>query len=149
MTQREFYTLILKGTGTSTETVDGKKVSTNVKLFGEDGALSAEVLDYATEQIEKLNEKNAGRKETKAEKEKRSANEALGQAILASFAVGETYTAGGLAEKFSTETAKVSSQKVTAVLKPLVKSGAIAVTENYKAKKGASPVKGYHLPTED
>ena len=149
MTQREFYTLILKGTGTSTETVDGKKVSTNVKLFGEDGALSAEVLDYATEQIEKLNEKNAGRKETKAEKEKRSANEALGQAILASFAVGETYTAGGLAEKFSTETVKLSSQKVTAVLKPLVKSGAIAVTENYKAEGAKSKVKGYHLPTED
>ena len=148
MTQREFYTLILKGEGTSTVTENGKRTVSKVKLYGEDGKFTAKVLDYAQSQIDALDDKNAKRKDSKSEKDKKSANESLAQAILASFEVGKTYTATELGKKFSTAENTVSAQKVTAVIKPLVQSGAIAVTEKYRANKGDNPCKGYHLPTE-
>ena len=148
MTQRELYTLILKGEGTNTVTADGKRTSAKIKLYGEDGKFNPAVIDYCEEQIAKLDEKNAGRKDTKSEKEKRAANADLANAILSSFEVGKTYTATQLAKQFSTAENEITAQKVTAVLKPLVQSGAIAVTEKYRANKGDNPCKGYHLPTE-
>ena len=143
MTQRELYTLILKGEGTNTVTADGKRTSAKIKLYGEDGKFNPVVIDYCEEQIAKLDEKNAGRKDTKSEKEKRAANADLANAILTSFEVGKTYTATQLGIQFG-----VSAQKITGVIKPLVQSGAIAVTEKYRANKGDNPCKGYHLPTE-
>lgn len=143
MTQRELYTLILKGEGTNTVTADGKRTSAKIKLYGEDGKFNPAVIDYCEEQIAKLDEKNAGRKDTKSEKEKRAANADLANAILGSFEVGKTYTATQLGIQFG-----VSAQKITGVIKPLVQSGAIAVTEKYRANKGDNPCKGYHLPTE-
>jgi hypothetical protein len=143
MTQRELYTLILKGEGTNTVTADGKRTSAKIKLYGEDGKFNPAVIDYCEEQIAKLDEKNAGRKDTKSEKEKRAANADLANAILTSFEVGKTYTATQLGIQFG-----VSAQKITGVIKPLVQSGAIAVTEKYRANKGDNPCKGYHLPTE-
>lgn len=143
MTQRELYTLILKGEGTNTVTADGKRTSAKIKLYGEDGKFNPVVIDYCEEQIAKLDEKNAGRKDTKSEKDKRAANADLANAILGSLEVGKTYTATQLGTQFG-----VSAQKITAVIKPLVQSGAIAVTEKYRANKGDNPCKGYHLPTE-
>ena len=143
MTQRELYTLILKGEGTNTVTADGKRTSAKIKLYGEDGKFNPVVIDYCEEQIAKLDEKNAGRKDTKSEKDKRAANADLANAILTSFEVGKTYTATQLGIQFG-----VSAQKITGVIKPLVQSGAIAVTEKYRANKGDNPCKGYHLPTE-
>ena len=143
MTQRELYTLILKGEGTNTVTADGKRTSAKIKLYGEDGKFNPVVIDYCNEQIAKLDEKNAGRKDTKSEKDKRAANADLANAILSSFEVGKTYTATQLGIQFG-----VSAQKITGVIKPLVQSGAIAVTEKYRANKGDNPCKGYHLPTE-
>jgi hypothetical protein len=143
MTQRELYTLILKGEGTNTVTADGKRTSAKIKLYGEDGKFNPAVIDYCEEQIAKLDEKNAGRKDTKSEKDKRAANADLANAILTSFEVGKTYTATQLGIQFG-----VSAQKITGVIKPLVQSGAIAVTEKYRANKGDNPCKGYHLPTE-
>lgn len=143
MTQRELYTLILKGEGTNTVTADGKRTSAKIKLYGEDGKFNPAVIDYCEEQIAKLDEKNAGRKDTKSEKEKRAANADLANAIFGSLEVGKTYTATQLGTQFG-----VSAQKITAVIKPLVQSGAIAVTEKYRANKGDNPCKGYHLPTE-
>lgn len=143
MTQRELYTLILKGEGTNTVTADGKRTSAKIKLYGEDGKFNPAVIDYCEEQIAKLDEKNAGRKDTKSEKEKRAANADLANAILGSLEVGKTYTATQLGTQFG-----VSAQKITAVIKPLVVDKKIAVTEKYRANKGDNPCKGYHLPTE-
>lgn len=143
MTQRELYTLILKGEGTNTVTADGKRTSAKIKLYGEDGKLNPAVIAYCEEQITKLDEKNAGRKDTKSEKEKRAANADLANAILGSLEVGKTYTATQLGTQFG-----VSAQKITAVIKPLVADKKIAVTEKYRANKGDNPCKGYHLPTE-
>lgn len=143
MTQRELYTLILKGEGTNTVTADGKRTSAKIKLYGEDGKFNPVVIDYCEEQIAKLDEKNAGRKDTKSEKDKRAANADLANAILSSLEVGKTYTATQLGIQFG-----VSAQKITAVIKPLVTDKKIAVTEKYRANKGDNPCKGYHLPTE-
>lgn len=143
MTQRELYTLILKGEGTNTVTADGKRTSAKIKLYGEDGKFNPVVIDYCEEQIAKLDEKNAGRKDTKSEKDKRAANADLANAILGSLEVGKTYTATQLGTQFG-----VSAQKITAVIKPLVADKKIAVTEKYRANKGDNPCKGYHLPTE-
>lgn len=148
MTQRELYTLILKGEGTNTVTADGKRTSAKIKLYGEDGKFNPVVIDYCEEQIAKLDEKNAGRKDTKSEKDKRAANADLANAILTSFEVGKTYTATQLAKKFSTAENEVSAQKVTAVLKPLAETGAIKVIKGYKPEGAKSKVNGYTLPTE-
>jgi hypothetical protein len=148
MTQRELYTLILKGEGTNTVTADGKRTSTKIKLYGEDGEFNPAVIDYCEEQIAKLDEKNAGRKDTKSEKEKRAANADLANAIYSSFEVGKTYTATQLAEKFTTAENKVSAQKVTAVLKPYITDNKIVVIKGYKPEGAKSKVNGYALPTE-
>ena len=143
MTQREFYTLILNGTGTSTDTVDGKKVSTAVSLYDETGALSAEVINYAKAAISALDEKNAKRKTSKAETDRKAANSALAEGILTSLEKGRTYTASELAKTFG-----VSTQKISAIIKPLAENGSITVIEGYKPEGAKSKVKGYALPTE-
>ena len=148
MTQRELYTLILNGEGTNTVTADGKRTSAKIKLYGENGEFNPIVLDYCKEQIDKLDDKNAGRKDTKSEKEKRAANADLANAILSSFEVGKTYTATQLAKQFTTAENEITAQKVTAVLKPLIADKKIVVTKGYKPEGAKSKVNGYSLPTE-
>lgn len=143
MTQREFYTLILNGTGTSTDTVDGKKVSEPVSLYDAEGNLSEAVIDYAKSAIAALDEKNAKRKTSEAETKRKAANSALATSILESLEKGRTYTASELAKTFG-----VSTQKITAIVKPLVADNALTVIEGYKPEGAKSKVKGYALPTE-
>jgi len=146
MTQREFFTIIANGMGTVTDknadkTIKGTR-TINLMQNPDDFAegLNAEIIEYAQAQIATLNAKNANRKTSKAETERKAANAELAQAILATFEKDKTYTARFIADTFN-----ISTQKATAIIKPYIEDGTLKVIDGYKAEGAKSKCKGYTL----
>lgn len=128
MTQREFFNVIANGTGTIS--FKAESGNTNFKDITKD---DPEIVEFAKEQIEKLNARNAARKnkETPAAKAKEEENEALRQRIIEVTEVGVNYTAKAIAEVLGDD---VKFQKVASVIKPLVENGTFV--------KGETKIKG-------
>lgn len=128
MTQREFFNVIANGTGTIS--FKAESGNTNFKDITKD---DPEIVEFAKEQIEKLNARNAARKnkETPAAKAKEEENETLRQRIIEVTEVGVNYTAKAIAEVLGDD---VKFQKVAAVIKPLVENGTFV--------KGETKIKG-------
>ena len=99
--------------------------------------IPAELATYAEEQIAKLDEKNAKRKEKLTPNQE--ANEAIKAEFLATAQAGEVYTAAGVGATFG-----ISTQKASAILRALETAGKLAVTEA-KGANGKGKVKGYTL----
>lgn len=98
-------------------------------------AVATDLRDYATEQIAKLDAKNAKRssKPTKAQ----LANEPIKAAILAYLTEkGTAITAPDIAVALSTEEAPVTHNKVTALCRQLVADKVVEQTEVKIPKKG-------------
>ena len=113
MTQREFYTAVIS-------TVENE-----------------ELVTFATEQIAKLNARNAKRKGEESKKAKENAP--IKEAILGVL-THEPMTASDIASAISTEDNTFSTNKVAALLRRI---DGLSVTEVKVPKKGK--VKGYAL----
>lgn len=117
-TEREFLTAIVKGD------------------FG------TEFTDFAKARIAALDKKNAQRKVSKSALAHKAENDGFKSAILAALADGTTKKASDLAIALN-----VSTQKISALAKQLVDSGAITVSD--VKVKGKGTVKGYTLATAE
>lgn len=117
-TEREFLTAIVKGD------------------FG------TEFTDFAKARIAALDKKNAQRKVSKSALAHKAENDGFKSAILAALADGTTKKASDLATALN-----VSTQKISALAKQLVDSGAITVSD--VKVKGKGTVKGYTLATAE
>ena len=137
MTQREFFNIIINGNGKVTDkNADGTKAGERTISLMENGALNTEITAYVSEQLTKLDDRNANRKDKPTEKQKKLIE--LSDTILAEMETEVTYTAGQLAEKYG-----VNTQTITPAMKRLVDSGAVEVIDKYKPAKGKSKCKGY------
>ena len=100
--------------------------------------VSAELIEYAKSAIVKLDEKNEKKKNTVTKTQ--AANADMKNEILANMAAGTVYVASELATTYG-----VSTQKISALMKQLVETGAVIVSE--VKVKGKGKVKGYSLST--
>lgn len=101
-----------------------------------DSNVNERLTAYCEEQIAKLDERNANRKGKLTAKQQTALE--LGEKIYAEMEDETTYTAGGLATKYETNT-----QTITPIMKKLVEQGKVTVIDNYKPEKGKSRCKGY------
>lgn len=98
-------------------------------------AVATDLREYATEQIAKLDAKNA--KRTSKPSKTQLANEPIKAAILAYLTEkGTAETAPNIAVALSTEEAPVTTQKVSALCRQLVADKAVEQTEVKVPKKG-------------
>ena len=100
--------------------------------------VSAELIDYAKAAIQKLDEKNEKKKNTQTKAQ--AANADMKNEILANMNAGTVYVASELAATYG-----VSTQKISALMKQLVETGAVMASE--VKVKGKGKVKGYALTT--
>lgn len=119
MTNREFYNSIIAENATITE----------------------DMINHATEALAKLDataEKRKG-KISKAEQEKRAANEALARHIAADILTSEAKTATDVAAILTAETGEeVKVQKASSLLRKAVELGLANVTEVKIPKRGTN-----------
>ena len=97
-----------------------------------------ELAEYATAEIEKMDIQNERRKAQRQNSAKAKENAELGQVILQALADGEQVQAKVIVERLKEQGIDVTTQKVTAVLKPLIENG--QVKQIYPKKR--------HLPAE-
>ena len=129
MTQREFYNVILNGTGK----VSYKNENGNTEY--KDIAIDApEVKAYAKAAIEKLNDRNEARKTKLTDKQKD--NLVLRAAIAEKTEVGVQYTGAALAELVGATQAKVNYQARVLAEAGYFEKGEVKV-------KGKGKVNGY------
>ena len=121
MTSREFFTAIVA-----------------------DETISADLRDYATEQIAKLDAKNAKRSSKPSKTQ--VANEPIKVAIVECLTANGQATASELATALSTEETPVTTQKVSALCRQLVADGLLSVADVKIPKKGV--VKAYSVVSE-
>ena len=121
MTSRDFYTAIVA-----------------------DETISADLRDYATEQIAKLDAKNAKRSSKPSKTQ--IANEPIKTAIIEYLTANGQTTASELATALSTEETPVTTQKASALCRQLVADKLVEQTEVKIPKKGA--VKAYSVVSE-
>lgn len=97
-----------------------------------------ELAEYATAEIEKMDIQNERRKAQRQNSAKAKENAELGQVILQALADGEQVQAKVIVARLKEQGTDVTTQKVTAVLKPLIENG--QVEQIYPKKR--------HLPAE-
>lgn len=107
-------------------------------------AVSADLRDYATEQIAKLDAKNAKRSSKPSKTQ--IANEPIKTAIIEYLTANGQTTASELATALSTEETPVTTQKASALCRQLVADKLVEQTEVKIPKKGA--VKAYSVVSE-
>lgn len=108
--------------------------------------ISAEITEFATEQIAKLDERNARRKEMGTKNQQ--ANAVIAKAILDKMEDNVTYTAANVAEMGIEGI--TSTQKASQLLIMLVDSGEVTSTDiKIKGTSGNRKVKGYTKIAED
>lgn len=108
-------------------------------------AVSADLRDYATEQIAKLDAKNAKRSSKPSKTQ--VANEPIKAAILAYLIEkGKAETAPDIAVALSTEEAPLTHNKVSPLCRQLVAEGVLEQTEAKVPKKGT--LKAYSVVSE-
>lgn len=107
-------------------------------------AVSADLRDYATEQIAKLDAKNAKRSSKPSKTQ--VANEPIKTAIIEYLSANGQTIASELATALSTEESPVTTQKVSALCRQLVADGLLSVADVKIPKKGA--VKAYSVVSE-
>ena len=101
--------------------------------------ISDEITEFAESAIAKLDKKNASRSNTLTKTQVE--NEKIKDEILAQMEEGKTYTCKEISELH-----EISSQKTSALMRQLAKSGKIDISE--VKIKGQGTVKGYSLITE-
>lgn len=121
MTSREFFTAIVA-----------------------DETISADLRDYATEQIAKLDAKNAKRSSKPSKTQ--VANEPIKTAIIEYLSANGQSVSSEIATALSTEETPVTTQKASALCRQLVADGLLSVTDVKIPKKGA--VKAYSVVSE-
>ena len=91
------------------------------------GVINEEMVDFATEELEKMNERNENRKTSKAVTAKKEANKALTAVLLEALAVADKAVT---IEEIKTVEAfgELSTQKIASLLSPLVKDGTVKKT---------------------
>ena len=104
-------------------------------------AVSADLRDYATEQIAKLDKKNAKRSSKPSKTQ--VANEPIKTAIIEYLSANGQTIASELATALSTEETPVTTQKASALCRQLVAEGLLSVADVKIPKKGA--VKAYSV----
>lgn len=102
--------------------------------------ISDEITDHAKKNVAKLDKRNAT--PSKAEREKREANEAIKVQIATLLADGATRVASEIATAI-----EVSTSKASALLRQMSEAGEVSVSE--VKIKGKGKVKGYALATTD
>lgn len=107
-------------------------------------AVSADLRDYATEQIAKLDAKNAKRSSKPSKTQ--VANEPIKTAIIEYLSANGQTIASELATALSTEETPVTTQKASALCRQLVAEGLLSVADVKIPKKGA--VKAYSVVSE-
>ena len=107
-------------------------------------AISADLRDYATEQIAKLDAKNAKRSSKPSKTQ--VANEPIKTAIIEYLSANGQTTASEIATALSTEESPVTTQKASALCRQLVAEGLLSVADVKIPKKGA--VKAYSVVSE-
>lgn len=107
-------------------------------------AVSADLRDYATEQIAKLDAKNAKRSSKPSKTQ--VANEPIKTAIVECLTANGQATASEIATALSTEETPVTTQKVSALCRQLVAEGLLSVADVKIPKKGM--VKAYSVVSE-
>lgn len=121
MTSREFFTAIVA-----------------------DETISADLRDYATEQIAKLDAKNAKRSSKPSKTQ--VANEPIKTAIIEYLSANGQSVSSEIATALSTEESPVTTQKVSALCRQLVADGLLSVADVKIPKKGM--VKAYSVVSE-
>lgn len=97
-----------------------------------------ELAEYATAEIEKMDIQNERRKAQRKNSAKAKENAKLGQAVLEALTDGQQVQAKVIVERLKEQEIDVTTQKITAVLKPLIENG--QVEQIYPKKR--------HLPAE-
>ena len=113
-------------------------------LIASNEAVSADLRDYATEQIAKLDAKNAKRSSKPSKTQ--IANEPIKVAIVECLTANGQATASELATALTTEETPVTTQKVSALCRQLVADGLLSVADVKIPKKGV--VKAYSVVSE-
>lgn len=121
MTSREFFTAIVA-----------------------DETISADLRDYATEQIAKLDAKNAKRSSKPSKTQ--VANEPIKTAIIEYLSANGQSVSSEIATALSTEESPVTTQKASALCRQLVADGLLSVADVKIPKKGV--VKAYSVVSE-
>ena len=109
-----------------------------------DETISADLRDYATEQIAKLDAKNAKRSSKPSKTQ--VANEPIKTAIIEYLSANGQSVSSEIATVLSTEESPVTTQKVSALCRQLVADGLLSVADVKIPKKGA--VKAYSVVSE-
>jgi predicted HTH transcriptional regulator len=117
-TSRDFFTAIINGT-----------------------AITTEMVEYAKSAIEKMDTKNEKKRATLSKLQ--VANEGIKSDILAFMGENGSQSAKSLADNFG-----VSTQKITALMNQLVKSGNVTVVKD-KFEGSSTKVNVYSLVTSD
>lgn len=115
-----------------------KKTSREVLSLIAKGINNEETMEWASEMIVKMDEKNAKRKNTESKEQKE--NKVLMAKILENLSVGTATPASLIGTALG-----VSTQKASALCTLLAKSGKVVVTDI--KVKGKGSVKGYLLPS--
>ena len=134
MTNREFYNAIV--TGTVTLNV-GKENEVSYSAY-ENGALIAELVEFAKAGIEKINAKNEAAKGKPRAKKPNEFNEGLISQLVEAFKSDEAVTAKAAAIKLNELNPElvepITTQKSTALLKKLVAEGVFVEKEIAKSQ---------------
>ena len=139
MTQREFFNIIINGSGSITDKKDdGTKDGTRTIDLLIDGAISPELKSYAEEAIAKLDNRVANRKTAPSQLKKIEERKEIISQVLDFMEDGATYTCGELAKQIDK-----STQMLTPILKTMVENGQLNQIDGYQPAKGKSKCKGY------
>ena len=131
MKQREFFNVIINGTGSVTvKAEDGKKITKEVSVS------SPEIVEFAKGRIKHLDDVNSARQSKLSPKQRE--NEEIIQTMLDTLEKGVTYTAADISK-----TTGVSSPIISALCQKLVDRN--LATKSKVKIKGKSPVNGYTL----
>jgi Fic family protein len=140
MTNREFFMAIVNGTLiTKEKNVNGDIIENERSIFDENGFdLTDEVKEFAKTSIAKLDKKNENRKNSTSPNQAK--NEDFKSNIYDDMVAepNRVFTAKEIADKYD-----VSTQKVSALLRQMVDTGAIKSFEIKDSKK--NKVKGYQI----
>ena len=117
-----------------------------LKAVAQNENVNAELREYATNAITKLDEKNAKLSSTPTKTQKKNAV-IKGQILNFMKSQTERVTSAALAEKFTADGEAISTNLAAALLRQLATEGKLTV-EDIKNPKGKGKVKGYLAVTE-
>lgn len=140
MTNREFFMAIVNGTLiTKEKNINGDIIENERSIFEENGFdLTNEVKEFAKASIARLDKKNENRKNSTSPNQAK--NEDFKSNIYDDMVAepNRVFTAKEIADKYG-----VSTQKISALLRQIVDTGAIKSFETKDSKK--NKVKGYQI----